>query len=158
MRGFVFEDDVQEYDENDELTLKSKIRQEMVEKLAGEWNMINRKIEERSWRSRDERMDEDDYHSDRAADNADDAIDRALKDNPNLTEEEMEEIRVKAEEEYYKELDKKENEIYLRRDVIEDLLRDLGARMMRPYEHWNEDERYMEYMENRYDYDAEYDY
>lgn len=23
----------------------------------------------------------------------------------------------------------------------------LGARMMRPYEHWNEDERYMQYME-----------
>lgn len=28
----------------------------------------------------------------------------------------------------------------------------LGVRQMRPYEHWNEDEDYMEYMENRYDY------
>lgn len=35
-------------------------------------------------------------------------------------------------------------------ELIEDKLERLGARMMRPYEHWNEDERYMEYMENRY--------
>lgn len=32
-------------------------------------------------------------------------------------------------------------------EIIERMLHDLGARMMRPYEHWNEDERYMEYME-----------
>lgn len=32
---------------------------------------------------------------------------------------------------------------------IKDRLHELGARMMRPYEHWNEDERYMQYMENR---------
>ena len=32
-------------------------------------------------------------------------------------------------------------------ELIEDKLAALGARMMRPYEHWNEDERYMEYME-----------
>jgi hypothetical protein len=31
--------------------------------------------------------------------------------------------------------------------VIEDMLHENGARMMRPYEHWNEDERYMQYME-----------
>jgi len=36
--------------------------------------------------------------------------------------------------------------------IIEDALEALGARMMRPYEHWNEDERYMEYMESRHDY------
>ena len=42
---------------------------------------------------------------------------------------------------------------YIRMEVIEELLSQLGARMMRPYEHWNEDEKYMEYMENRYSYD-----
>lgn len=36
-------------------------------------------------------------------------------------------------------------------DAIADKLYMLGARMMRPYEHWNEDERYMQYMETRYD-------
>lgn len=31
--------------------------------------------------------------------------------------------------------------------IVEELLARHGARMMRPYEHWNEDERYMQYME-----------
>lgn len=31
--------------------------------------------------------------------------------------------------------------------AIESKLADLGVRIMRPYEHWNEDERYVEYME-----------
>ena len=32
-------------------------------------------------------------------------------------------------------------------ELVEDKLEQLGARMMRPYEHWNEDESYVEYME-----------
>jgi hypothetical protein len=32
-------------------------------------------------------------------------------------------------------------------NMIESQINELGARMMRPYEHWNEDERYMAYME-----------
>jgi hypothetical protein len=32
-------------------------------------------------------------------------------------------------------------------ELIEDKLSAIGARMMRPYEHWNEDESYMQYME-----------
>lgn len=31
--------------------------------------------------------------------------------------------------------------------ILEEMHR-LGARMMRPYEHWNEDERYMQYQES----------
>lgn len=34
-------------------------------------------------------------------------------------------------------------------ELIEDKLTAVGARMMRAYEHWNEDERYMQYQENR---------
>jgi hypothetical protein len=38
-------------------------------------------------------------------------------------------------------------------DIIENMLAAHGARVMRPYEHWNEDERYMEYAErDRDDY------
>lgn len=37
-------------------------------------------------------------------------------------------------------------------DVIEALLSSHGVRPMRPYEHWNEDERYMEYAERDRDY------
>ena len=34
-------------------------------------------------------------------------------------------------------------------EFIENQIYSLGARIMRPYEHWNEEERYVEYMENR---------
>lgn len=34
-----------------------------------------------------------------------------------------------------------------RERALEEQLDKLGARMMRPYEHWNEDERLMEYLE-----------
>jgi len=37
-------------------------------------------------------------------------------------------------------------------ELCEEKLARIGARMMRPYEHWNEDERLMEYMETRYDH------
>lgn len=158
MRGYVIADEYLEYDDNGELTMKSQIRKEMVEKLAGEWNNINRKIEERSWRSRDERMDEADYHGEMAEEDAYSALSEAEETNPNLTPEEKKEIKQKAIDAYYSELDKKENEIYLRKQVIEELLNDLGARMMRPYEHWNEDEKYYEYMENRYDNERDWDY
>lgn len=49
------------------------------------------------------------------------------------------------------EIAKREREKQADRDLeielVEDKLAQIGARMMRPYEHWNEDERYMEYME-----------
>lgn len=32
-------------------------------------------------------------------------------------------------------------------EIVEGMLEKLGARMMRPYEHWNEDERIMQYLE-----------
>ncbi len=37
-------------------------------------------------------------------------------------------------------------------ELLHDKLQLLGARMMRAYEHWNEDEAYMQYQESRYDY------
>jgi hypothetical protein len=42
---------------------------------------------------------------------------------------------------------KKEAERDLEIELCEDKLEAIGARMMRPYEHWNEDERYMEWSE-----------
>jgi hypothetical protein len=36
-------------------------------------------------------------------------------------------------------------------EIVERMLAEIGARMMRPYEHWNEDERLMEYMERERD-------
>lgn len=41
----------------------------------------------------------------------------------------------------------KEAERQLEVEMVEEKLARIGARMMRPYEHWNEDEQYVEYME-----------
>jgi hypothetical protein len=44
-----------------------------------------------------------------------------------------------------------------RMSVVEELLGELGARMARPYEHWNEEEHLMEYAErDRGDYPDDY--
>lgn len=52
------------------------------------------------------------------------------------------------EEQEFKETQQEREELdMLRLEGIESELSHFGARMMRPYEHWNEDEKYMEYME-----------
>jgi len=149
MRGYMMEP---EFDDNGEETLKSQIRHEMVEKLAKEWNEYHTKIEQASWVDPMERMDEEDFHAERAKDEAYQAEEDAREKNSTLTDAQAQDIRKKAIEVYYEERRKQERVNHDRIEVIEELLSDLGARMMRPYEHWNEDERYMEYMENRYDY------
>lgn len=53
------------------------------------------------------------------------------------------------------EFEKKRNDLHVDEEteieIVERMLDEMGARMMRPYEHWNEDELMMEYMENRYE-------
>jgi hypothetical protein len=54
-------------------------------------------------------------------------------------------------DEEYEEYKQSERDRSMRRqaklDIIESLLHSHGARVMRPYEHWNEDEAYMQYQE-----------
>jgi hypothetical protein len=152
MRGFVIErNDEGDMDEDGNESLRFQIRQEMIQKLASEWNDAHRRIEERSWRDQDELEIEDEYHAEQVRDCVSAAKEEALENNPNLTNEELQEIAQKAEAIYYAEVDKKKRIDHERLSVIEELLGELGARMMRPYEHWNEDEKYMEYMETRHD-------
>lgn len=151
-RSFVIE---RETDPN-ESEMKTKIREEMIQKLASEWNEVHQRMEERSWRSEDERSDEADYYAMLADDAADNAEAIALKANPDMSEDELKAVRAKSREDFDKELSEKRNESALRLSVIEELLGELGARMARPYEHWNEDEKYMEYMETRHDNDERY--
>jgi len=150
-RAYVFED--HETDENGEPTLKSKIREEMIGKLAAEWNTVSSEIERRSFMDREDRDNEAEYIGDHCENAADNAVDAAYNKNPNLTEDEIKVIRQTAEDEAYAAYKAKRDEIYVRKEVIEELLSELGARMARPYEHWNEDEKYMEYMETRHDND-----
>lgn len=132
-----------------ESDLKAQIREEMIQKLASEWNDVHNAMEARQFRSDEEREDEDEYHSDRAAEIGYDA--KQAAEEAGLSPEECTAAWHKAEDDYLADVRAKERESLVRMDVIEELLGELGARMMRPYEHWNEDERYMEYMETRYD-------
>ena len=70
MRGFKLDS---EYDDNGEETLKSQIRQEMVTKLASEWNACQSKIEQQSWQSQEDSWAEADYHAEMSEEAADEA-------------------------------------------------------------------------------------
>jgi hypothetical protein len=151
MRAYVIEKD-SHYDElNSEdgiLALKAKIREEMISKLAEEWNRINEKIERDSYR---DDSYEQDILAEMCSERVYEAVEEAKDQNPGITKEELRDIRQDAEDKFYEEINRKDEEIYLRKNVIEELLSELGARMARPYEHWNEEEAYMEYQESRHD-------
>lgn len=160
MRSFIIEDEY-DVDSNDEIAvMKLEIKKEMINKLASEWNSLNKQMECRQYREMsDDYSDRADafveVNEDQVNDKAWYEYDQALK--AGKTEEEAKAIKAETAEKLWAELEHErrveENKPYIRMEVIEDLLAQLGARMMRPYEHWNEDERYMEYMENRYSYD-----
>ena len=99
--------------ENDDDSVKSNARKEMIEGLVKKWNKLHTAIERRSFL-----YDEDDRECE--------CEDGCQCEDPNEKD-------------------------CAKLEVIEETLAALGARMMRPYEHHNENERYMEYMENRYD-------
>lgn len=149
MRSWVMD---REFD--NESDMKKKIREEMINKLAAEWNDHHSQIERRQFRCQDDIDDENDFYYERMTDHADDAEAAAL--SKGATAEEAKAAREASMVQDIEDRSKAENELGLRLDVIEELLGELGARMMRPYEHWNEDERYMEYMENRYEEDERY--
>ena len=150
MRAYVIENDSHYDDLNSDdavVALKAKIREEMISKLAEEWNQINRRLEQDSWCSHEEQ----DYLAEMCQESVYEAVEEAKDKNPGITKDELREVRQNAEDKFYEEIHKKDQEIYTRKQVIEDLLSELGARMARPYEHWNEMESYMEYEESRYD-------
>jgi hypothetical protein len=158
MRDWTFIDDKDPDDDSDgdeskevdpHLALKREIREEMIKKLAVEWNDTHARIERESFRDRDDRDEEADFLGEMANEEGDQAFDAA--EQAGKSKEECQAAQKKAIDAYYAEVDRKKSIPHARLEVIEELLGELGARMKRPYEHWNEDERYMEYMENRYE-------
>jgi hypothetical protein len=154
-RGFEYEGD--DKGEGEGESLKSQIRREMIEKLAAEWNELNSKLEERSFRSREERDDEADFLADQAENYADDRIgdwvaaqgldasvlDESRRKWPTEVREQYEKLK----DEYFAQSKSQSDDAALRMQVVEELIGELGGRMMRPYEHWNEEEHLMEYAE-----------
>lgn len=157
MRSFIIEDEC-DVDSNDEIgKMKLEIKKEMINKLASEWNSLNAQIERNQYRN----MNDDyadaftDAYEDQVEDEAHAVYEKARAEGKSKAE--ARQLKDEARERIWEELEEEQVKVdrkpYMRMEVIEELLARLGARMMRPYEHWNEDERYMEYMENRYSYD-----
>jgi hypothetical protein len=128
-RGWVFEEeaDVPEEGEGEEPDIQYEIRKQIVEQLVGRWNQLHNAIEHYHWQQ--QAMAEEGYSPYDDFD-SDEEVAAYLR---------REQIRIGA--------------MHAEKDEIESRLHSYGARMMRPYEHWNEDERYMEYMERDRDDD-----
>jgi hypothetical protein len=132
-----------------------------VEILVKAWNDQNNHVESLWFRNR--RRDEDDGYADMLSEQAaEDAfkIIRANEDDPDEWVEKNRSEWLKMVDEAHDRLilaerQKGEAEV-LKLSSIEAALSRLGVRMMRPYEHWNEDEKWMEYSENRHSDDDGY--
>jgi len=128
-RDFTWIDETVEHDDHDYARAKA---------LAARWSQLQTEEEERRWRRQADRENGWDYE-------------------PQICED-CEACRA---EDYgqcvsvlaaIRRVNERQAERDLEIELVEDKLAAIGARMMRPYEHWHEDERLMEYMESRYDY------
>ena len=133
-----------------------------VEILVKAWNDQNGTIESMWFRNR--RRDEDDGYADMLAEQAAEDAFKILRANEDDPDEWVEKNRPEwlrmvddAHDRLIREERQKGEGELLKLSSIEAALGRLGVRMMRPYEHWNEDERFMEYSESRYDDDYGYD-
>jgi hypothetical protein len=133
--------------ECEESEIKAQVRKEMIEKLVLEWNQIDNQIARRSYDEYEERYM--DFHQEECKEYMYEQMSKHENFDA-LPVEERRELKAQYRQEYWNQVNEEDNKIYLRQEAIEEMLFDLGARMMRPYEHCNEDERYLEYMENRW--------
>ena len=151
MRGYVdlHEDVVDSDDPASEM--KKEIRARLINELVAKWNSIHKRIEARQWSY------ESNYSTiqENLESTYEQAYELALREDATPTEAHWK--AREAVQEMENSFQAEENKLLLEAEVIEEMLQTLGARMMRPYEHWNEEERYMEWAESRYDYDYPYD-
>ena len=150
-RGYVIED------REGESELARQVREETVKRLADQWSELDH-LADRAASLRE--VDEDAYLDakanarDEARNDGADARDAALA--AGKTPEEAKAAYKAAYQErmdaFDQEVEEHDSKPFRRMEAIEAVLADLGARMMRPYEHWGECERQIEWLENRYDY------
>lgn len=130
-RSVVFEgtSDCQTCEETGETCGVCQAKQDIVQELASKWNILHNEDEARSFRSREDREVDAEIEAEFMAE---------------MTEAEQAAHLKKKQADAQARIDRK--------SAIEELLSHYGARMARPYEHWNEEEWYMEYMETKNDY------
>ena len=123
-RNFVFENAPED-------EVRAAAMRQVATRLTQRWNDINSLLE-RDQLTRESRYDEvDDWIAEQADDN-----------------EEAERLH----KEYANRRRLAYDAALLELETIENQLAFLGARIVRPYEHWNEDERMVECLENHYSY------
>jgi len=153
MRGYVMIDLPGDFNDEGEASIHREAREALVEELANKWSIHNTSLEQARW-SRNSRDYWIDYgeHLDELKENG--VLAEEDRVGRKLTQEEEE--RISDEIEARLQAQDPVNKHRAAMDLIEIQLECLQARMMRPYEHHNEEERYYEYMETRYDNDYDY--
>ena len=126
-RNFIFDSDF-----DNEATAAAF--EKVAKLLADRWNVLNGEIEY------DAIMRDESYY-DLEEDHVSNFMESA--NSP----EEAEELR----RSYFSRKESESEAVRIEMDLIEDQLHKMGARIARRYEHWNEEEGYIEHMETRYD-------
>lgn len=156
MRGYVIErEDCEECGDSGTACVKCEVLERMVRELAAKWNTANSREEQRRWSvSREQREDEEAHWSEVFDEEAAFAIDNALgrEEAERLFDNDREEWK-RQHKAHFDRLwaahREKENKHVREMEAAEELLSRLGARMMRRFEHMNEEESYHEMMESR---------
>jgi len=117
-----------------ETRFSDSVRQAAAERVAAmltaRWNQINASLERRSILGNEEEYDE---YEEFLNESEDQVALQGIADQDNLIKKEA---------------------ALLELDAIEGQLASLGARIMRPYEHWNEEELLVERSENKYSFEG----
>lgn len=154
-RGYRIEDREGESD------LAREVREATVKRLAEEWSSLDRQADRASLLRE---MDADLYDDARetARENAEDEAEGervaalAAGKSPEEARATYEEVYREHMDAFRREVEEHDSRPLRRMEAIEAVLADLGARMMRPYEHWGECERQIEWLENRYSDEGEW--
>lgn len=127
VRSFIFEET---YDDD----LEQRAAESLAKRLTDRWNQIEEELEYKAWQQSDE------YYVERE----EEFLETILSD---ASDPEAGEAAVAA---YLSSKVERSASLRLEQSTIEAQLAHIGARIMRPYEHWNEEEAYREHSENKY--------
>jgi hypothetical protein len=127
--------------------LLARANKEIIEGLVAQWNQINQQIDRYGW-DEDSRALEHDFYADQFQESLFEEIDLLEQRlGRKLTSEEKGDLRERVRAQVEDRQDAHILALHAKRDALEQVLATLGARMMRPYEHWNEEESFMQWSE-----------
>jgi predicted phage gp36 major capsid-like protein len=112
--------------------LEQRAAELLANRLTNRWNEIEEELERKHYQAQDE------YYVDREQDFLESILSDA--DDPDDGQ--------AAVDAYLASKHQRELSLILEQQTIQDQLAAIGARIVRPYEHWNEEESYREFIEN----------